>query len=1211
MLKRVKNLTAVVFLLVAAPLWAQVSEGWQALVYNDYEAARDAFAGADQNDTLAQIGWFLTYTGRGPTAELEDAGLTILRRDPTSGASEFVLKWMLPFRECLSSWVEQSTALCDGKTPNNPELKYLYATDARMRARYRTETPDFAGITSKAGFITQWLISPRYGAYPIADWSRQWPTDKAAGWDKAIPHTSPSGVVLPPREANGAGVYYAFSTFENPVEQDVTLRIFSYQNITVYVNGKLWHKARHLEELGGNVDFVRGKLPAGRHEVVVKVTQLRNNNGQFSVQVSADQAPKLADKPDRPTVDLTDEQLPTSIVSVGLAAELEGVSGDLAKFVRAVLFHRDRNIQAALETLEPLVESYPNSLLIGGRTADIYLNMVPYLPQQDQISRAYQMLGTLARIDSPHNLEVRLSMALLLEQAKQTRPSLELINNVIESNPQYCDALRAALLQARKQSLFDLRTKTLNRIEDLGPSNHWGQTTLLAEARRDADLTLTRTLLENLSRLLPWDGYVAQINTMDENYQAAVDDLTRRWELFPDRDFYPYSIAEAYTRLGNHKAQREWLEKTLDINPAHREAILDLVNLDCFEGKKDDARRRLAEYLQVEPADAFFRQRLSHLEGRSAFEDFRVPAEEVIAEAKNKPMSQGADSELLLDQLMVRLFPDGSQMRYTHMVTRVLTKKGVDEEGEINLRQNLELLNLRTIKQDGSVFYPESFDHKNTISLAGIGVGDFIDEEHIEYLPPAYYDRDGLDGDMNFIFQGLDRIYHHSELVLIYPADLEPKPVLLDRHMPVKPTIEEKDGMVSVRWLTKDMPPLPNEPGMADRVHFQPTATFYWNTKWEEIRDYYISNISPRQGLSNRVKAQVAKWITAYPDPLERAEAVYREVADRTEPGGSIYTNANLVWETSEGNATLLLNAMYREMGYRCDIVFVTTREGEEASMGIPIPAFAYTLLRLKVGEQTFWLDPNQQNLPFGYIPFPFRGIRGMVLSPDELFDMVPEFEDSSEAVETDYKLYFSAEGAAEGMGSEKFNGMYSAQMKRGFAAMNKPEMKQRIEAGLNTTYPGSAVKRASITEDLPVGQFEVTHDFSHPALAEKDGMKLKLAFPLPKTPLLERYGALPTRRAPIRISQPHYNIARVELVAPKGYAWTNGPVNVVKEDELGRYELKVIQKEDRKLLLERTYYLKARTIQPDAYGDFLEFCKAMVENEDITFVAAKEGGNP
>ena len=235
-----------------------------------------------------------------------------------------------------------------------------------------------------------------------------------------------------------------------------------------------------------------------------------------------------------------------------------------------------------------------------------------------------------------------MALGLLLNSANQTKDALSILNGIVEENPGYCDAIQGLLYIAGKDTLYDTREKTLDLLENLGENHIWAQQTLLKEARNDGNLDKTRDLLENLGNLLPWEGYQARLHDMNEDYEASIKDFQKRWEIFSERDYYPFSISQSFARLGNHTAQREWLEKTLAINPGHREALLDLVNLDCYENKRDDAMARLRAYLQVEPADSYFRQRLSHLEGVTAFEEFRIDSATVIEDAKKQTDLSGS-----------------------------------------------------------------------------------------------------------------------------------------------------------------------------------------------------------------------------------------------------------------------------------------------------------------------------------------------------------------------------------------------------------------------------------------------------------------------------------------------------------------------------------------------------------------------------------------
>ena len=359
--------------------------------------------------------------------------------------------------------------------------------------------------------------------------------------------------------------------------------------------------------------------------------------------------------------------------------------------------------------------------------------------------------------------------------------------------------------------------------------------------------------------------------------------------------------------------------------------------------------------------------------------------------------------------------------------------------------------------------------------------------------------------------------------------------------------------------------------------------------------------------------AQIEAWRKDASNQLELAEKVYTELADRTEPGNSFYQDANIVWETRAGNPSLLMTAVYETLGFDCNLVFVAPQEMSYYLMDTPQPSYSYALIRLNLEGETFWLDPNQKGLPFGYVPFPYRDTRGLVMTlGDEVFTQVPTFEDRSEGVETVYRMYLREDGSLNGMGSEKFYGMFASQMERRYEQLNQPEIEQRVEAGINQTFPGATISRVEITDGLPRGVFELKNDFGHSGgLAQIDGLRVLMPFPLPVTPLLERYGTLARRKTPVRIRSPHFNVARLELNVPEGYRWETETMEKKIETVFGKYKLTVERESDRKLNITRAYHVPANFIQPEAYADFLVFCRSMIENEGITFEAVKDEGRP
>lgn len=1199
--------------LFLSPLYAQVDLGWQQLVDdNDYQGARQTFATAAENgETGARIGWFLTFTGNGPTPELAQAAAKVLAESTEPGEVEFVMKWMNDLRACLPEWPLTAGPMIENQAPAGPEQAVLRAEMLRLLQRSGEERPRFKETSRQAGFLVDWKVSERFGAYPIPAFENTWPAEQKSYWADIEPSESLTGVVSPEREAFGPGVVYAFTTVDNPKQQDVLFRVFSYQNVELYIDGKIATRLPFYETYGPKVRYLKIPLKPGRHDIIVKLTQTGDNNGQFSILLDAEKAiTNLV--PEQPKTNIGDKAVSFTEVQVGLAKDVADAESGLAGFIRAFLAMDTKDEETAERILVDMYQNHPNSQLLGVKLSTLYLEFLPYLTGDEQLGRAFQILSNLSRGSGP-NLEAQTALALLLVKAKKTREALDLLAEVTKTNPNFCEALEARLAISRILDLNDVREETMADLAKLGEDHLWAQSMLLTEAEKDGNLERIRELYTNLASLSPWEGYAARLHEMNEDYEAAVEDFKKRWDILPERDFYPYHIAKNYGQLGDRAAQRQWLETTLEINPTNRDALLDIVNLDCWEGDTQTAINRLKDYLKVEPSDSAFRRRLSHLEGSTPFDTFRVSALEVIENAKNKPISKGADSELLLDQLMVRIFPDGSQMRYTHLVRRVLTKDGVDSESEIQLPgEDIEILELRTVKQDGTIFYPAETDHKTTISLTGVGIGDFIDEEHIEYLPPADYDENGMEGYMTFIFQGVDRIYHHSELVLIYPENLDPEPVLLSRNMPVEPVSHVENGLKYVRWLTKDMPPMTTEPAMAPVSYIHPTATFYYNTEWSEIRDFYLHAVRPRMNPAYPLIEALETYRDFEGSKRELAEKMYQDITDRIEQRGSFYQNINQTWASRTGNATLLLASAYKHLGFDCDVVLVQPAIAGKVTFDTPLPNVGYALLRLNLKGETIWLDPNFTDLPFGYVPSDYQGGKGLVLDhEEEAVIIIPEIGNQGEKVETNYQVFLKEDGSAQGMGAETFHGRSAGQLRKAFDAMNRPERKQRIEAGLNQSYPGAVVTDTRIPEEER-GRFTIASDFTHNGFARAEGKTLSVKFPFPKTPLLERYGSLPSRQTPLYVPNPHFNEAEMTLTAPEGYVWDQKLIGEHRyQSRFGSYELTISNPEPRVLKMHRIYRIEEQFVEPEQYGEFLEFSKSLVENEDTILKASPAAGTP
>lgn len=1207
-----------IFLIFSSSLLTQPSDqAWDLLVHkNQYLASRLAYEdllSTDPANSYNNIGWFLTFTGKGPTADLLMACETVLERvPPGSPAAEFVLIWMQPMRAYLPRLEETLSSFVLAELP--PQLRAggfsIIKSNYMMRlAKQRGDEKLYERARNESFTLKKWLFAPITGQYPIPDFHK---TRDDLDWQNGYKLESLNGTIVPPPKVSGSGVLFATSRFSSPVAQSLVLRLFSYQNIAVFIDGKHLLTQAGRETLGSVIRAVSFSVDEGEHEIVVKTTQTGKRNGHFQMQLTGlDDLTFL--EADSPKHALSGSVASIDMAASGIQAMIELADNQehqgLRSFISALLFMREKNFEPSIKALEELVHKHPDSQLLGGQLIKFYLDGVSFMSQEKQVGRAYGILKRLSSAGPDMLPENKLLLSSVLIKAKQTKDALAFLQQLTEENPEYCEALELLLALADRENLYDIKEDTLDRMKHLGPDHRWAQEKLLDQAQRDGNMEEAKNLLANLRHLFPWGKYESEYHDTMGQYDQAIASLEKQMKYFPNSTYYPYAISKQYRKLGDTDNQYLWLEKTRKLDPTHRSALVDMVNIDLYRGNSEEARRKLDEFLTLVPHDGTIRQMKSHLRGETYFEPFRVDTASVIEASATQKKSEGADSELLLDQLMVRLFPDGSQLRYTHLVTRVLTKAGIDRESEIRLPSHCEVLELRTIKQDGKIFYPENIKNKNTLSLSGISVGDFIDEEHIEYLPPAYYDKDGLDGGMSFIFRGIDRIFHHSECVLIYPENLPVEPQYYEINFPDQVEKTVKSGLIYLRWVAKNVPPLVPEPAMPNPAQLMPRVSFSYNTSWEEIRDFFMNVTQSKMKVTQALTDMAEQWKTEYPEPKARAEAIYRFLTDEIEPSRNFYQDVNLTWENRKGNATLLMAALYPLAGIPCTVAYSRTRSFEKSILDTPFPdLFFRAFLVVHLPLKTLWLDANMKNLPFGYISPDFFGAKAIYLDPEaDPVTWVPAQNSEFEPVESSYRLVIQSDGSLMGWGEERFNGTLAAHLTGYYRDMKEEERLKKVEAGVNDRFPQSTVSQVFVDDKPEPGHFSLNYSFdaSHWVSVSADG--IEIPYPLPHSPLRDHYANLATRTFPVDIESGIENIASMSVRLPEGYIWHKPELKKHIESEFGTYDLNVESISDSEIQVKRSYRLPARKISLEDYPEFQKFCQNILDAEQITLKAGSD----
>ncbi|MHC5063649.1 MAG: hypothetical protein ACYTG5_06715, partial [Planctomycetota bacterium] len=185
----------------------------------------------------------------------------------------------------------------------------------------------------------------------------------------------------------------------------------------------------------------------------------------------------------------------------------------------------------------------------------------------------------------------------------------------------------------------------------------------------------------------------------------------------------------------------------------------------------EDALAAYRRSLELDPSQSDLRRLILRLEdggeGYPLISRFRYSAEDVLGNFEVGDRESGAPSSLLLDQMIIRYYPDAAAVTETHQIRRINDLRGVEAHEQADRSANAgEVITLRTIARDGLSYLPSRV--AGSFSMPRLEPGAFIEEEYRDFSPsPGPNPLRGT----TFFFQSQDEPFLHSELVIILPPD--------------------------------------------------------------------------------------------------------------------------------------------------------------------------------------------------------------------------------------------------------------------------------------------------------------------------------------------------------------------------------------------------------------------------------------------------------
>ena len=466
-----------------------------------------------------------------------------------------------------------------------------------------------------------------------------------------------------------------------------------------------------------------------------------------------------------------------------------------------------------------------------------------------------------------------------------------------------------------------------------------------ARAHERGDFEAARASFQRLVDRAPDDlnarGALAELAVTQRDYATARDQFTKILERAPWRSSTRVALADVLIQLGDLEGAKRQIERVLERSAA--------------SGRVWEVAARLGipDPLMAERVD-----------GMAFVEAFRPDA----------GIYEGAAEVLVLDRDVAWVYPDGSQRHLVHQIAQLRSKGALDNYGELELPEGAEVLTLHTIKPDGRVVEPESIAGKGGVSLRSLEVGDLVEMEYVlgsslEKGMPGYVDVS------SFKFQDFSTPYHHSEFVVVHPADM--KIVVEARNAAPTETQTQMDregqGPLTRRtFLAREVPRKEPEPGMRSWLSVLPTVRVATPLSIEDWLGNLESGLRIAQRSNPELRAKVAELTRDVEGDRAKLEALWSWVVANVQETSSAVYPATATLADREGSALMLLRAMLNEAGIRSELWLTRDRFGpEDIEPQSPlVSAYDTPMLAVYVteGNDPLMVMTNAKTIPLGYL---------------------------------------------------------------------------------------------------------------------------------------------------------------------------------------------------------------------------------------------------
>jgi Domain of Unknown Function with PDB structure (DUF3858) len=661
----------------------------------------------------------------------------------------------------------------------------------------------------------------------------------------------------------------------------------------------------------------------------------------------------------------------------------------------------------------------------------------------------------------------------------------------------------------------------------------------------------------------------------------------------------PYQLWEQLSLRGAHELAGNSISKYLAGQPSDRHALTFAIR-EAVLSTDLLAASRYAKTLRTLAPNWSWATLLAErpeliLDSRTAYSaanGFYKPFVRNPLPAMRDSEAQLPDSRVLINDRVVKLDTAGAWV-YQHTVSQVLNKRGIAQLGEIDVPRAVDLLELRTIKADGTFIEAESRENKNTVSMPSLAEGDAIEIAYLQHINSEILA--ASPEVLDFAFTSSQSPTRSARLTLI--RDHTPEPILWRSPSVRCIHSEPTDDVSTTTWEITNLPAIQDEPA-APQYDRRPRVLWLGIDRAQpidpggKVRDELIA--ATKEGF--RIQELASELQSASEGKLT---AAYRYVMDNIEDERESWRSASITsadesLQQGEGSRAATLIALLSAMGYEADLVLASERGKHDPNDTCPnARCYTHPLVRVVMPDSgQILLDPEIDGVASGALSPEVEGETAIVISrlhtAVKQSVVIPGSTDQrSEATAT---LQLDDAGGLEGRIQIRFGSFRSAQMRQMLRTISTKDREGFFEQIADRILPTANEVSATVShEDDTEQALELELNVRAAKFARWNGLELQLEQMVPALGLCRVYATLPERQQPVLLDAPLVETSEFLINLPAGLEAVRTPSAVDLKSEFGEYDREV-RTEGTMLKLTRRFRIPAQVIPPASYHDFSDF---------------------